>query len=166
MFSIICLKRAQVLMVCGCLHFSAHAADPLPANLTGTWATGKSLYDGSDKQTEMYLLADGFGLLAGSTTPAQRADGSDDGKPGPRAIIGFPVRANVTSDGLLVKPFLPNGVQSAKLEKASFPCLYSVTSQTLTCNAPTGETFTMRRRSETVPEDALRTIAEIKGSID
>ncbi|SEN61686.1 hypothetical protein SAMN05428959_102626 [Duganella sp. CF517] len=75
----------------------AHATDVLRRHLTGTWGTAASLHAGATGQTELLLLADGFGVLSGSTPPAVRRDGIDDGKAPPRAIIGFPLRA--TADG-------------------------------------------------------------------
>ncbi|MYM75158.1 hypothetical protein GTP56_23590 [Duganella sp. FT134W] len=87
------MDRILTLLCATLLHLTANAADVVPAHLTGEWGTGASLYDGKQDQADVYLLPDGLGMMAGSSAPAHRADGVDDGKPGPRALVGFPVHA-------------------------------------------------------------------------
>lgn len=42
----------------GALALPVNAADVLPTHIVGTWGTGASLYGGTDKQAEIYLLAE------------------------------------------------------------------------------------------------------------
>src|SRR4051812_37231015 len=110
------MRSIWLCLLCssGLIPLTVDAADVLPTHIIGTWETGSSLYDGKANQTEFYLLADGFGMAAGSTAPAVRTDGVDDGKPGPRAIIGFPVQASMNGDTLAVRPLLPKEQREIK----------------------------------------------------
>ena len=78
------MKRLIPLLFAFAWHVSAHAADPLPAHVAGSWGSA---------QTVMYLQADGDGLMAGAAPPATGADNA-------RPIIGFPVRAALDGDTL------------------------------------------------------------------
>ncbi|MGF6274264.1 hypothetical protein ABIB38_002644 [Massilia sp. UYP11] len=68
----------------------------MPAHLADTWGTAESLYGGEAGQSQMYLDSDGYGVMAGSTSPPTRIDGKDDEGPQVRALIGFPLRAGIT----------------------------------------------------------------------
>ncbi|MYN19708.1 hypothetical protein GTP81_23470 [Rugamonas sp. FT107W] len=151
-----------LILSCGALSLSANAVDVLPAHLVGTWGTGASLYDGVDKQSEIYLLPDGFGMAAGSTEPARRADGVDDGKPGPRAIIGFPVRAVLEGETLSVRVLLPKNQPAMKDDNVALSCRHERTGEKLTCTGPDGVPMTMSRRSVSVSDDVVRTIEQIR----
>lgn len=151
-----------LLLSCAAVSLSAHAADVLPAHIIGTWGTGASLYDGAERQAEIYLLADGFGMAAGSTPPAHRADGVDDGKPGPRAIIGFPVRAALEGDTLSLRVLLPKEQQEMKRDKLTLSCHYERAGEKLTCTGPDGVPMAMTRRSASVEEEIVRTVSQVR----
>lgn len=151
-----------LILSCAALSPSANADDVLPAHLVGTWGTGASLYDGVDKQSEIYLLADGFGMAAGSTPAARRADGVDDGKPGPRAIIGFPVRAVLEGETLSVRVLLPKNQPAMKDVNAALSCRYERTSEKLTCTGPDSVPMAMTRRSVSVSDEIVRTIDQVR----
>jgi hypothetical protein len=160
------LKGLGSFLFCGVFHVIANAGEALPAHLTGSWGTGASLYEGGEKQSEMHLRADGFGLLAGSGSAPRRVDGVDDGKPAPRAIIGFPVRAELNGTKLAVHLVLPKGVQASNAGSMGLACRYEVAGPALICQGPDGEEIKMLRRSETVAVDVLRTIDAVRASGD
>lgn len=139
-----------------------HAADAVPPHLVGSWGTAESLHAGTTGQSELHLDVDGLGIMAGSTAPAVRADGKDDGKPGPRAIIGFPVRAAWDGDALTVRPDYP-GKDGAKLDpRLAFLCRHAPAEPTLTCTGPDGIARVMKRRSETLQADSAKAIEDFR----
>jgi hypothetical protein len=155
------MHRFSTLLCGALLHLSVNAADVVPAHLTGTWGTGASLHDGKDEQTELYLLPDGYGAIAGSTPPMPRKDGADDGKPAPRVIMGFPLHARMDGDTLMLRPFLPKGVPGMKGE-IIIPCHYEQAERTLSCTTPDKpKTFVMKRRDETIPADVEKMLAQV-----
>jgi hypothetical protein len=156
------VSRFSLLALCMFSHFLVHAAETLPRHVTGTWGTAESLYAGATEQTELLLLADGFGAMQGSTPPASRIDGSDDGKAAPRAIIGFPLRATVDGDTITAKPFLPGGQQAAEMARIAISCRYQPAGPTLTCVGPSGVPIVMSRRSETVAPEAVKMIEALR----
>ena len=156
------LSGFSLLTLCMSWPLLAHAADALPRHLTGTWGTAESLYAGAEGQTELLLLADGFGAMQGSTPPASRIDGSDDGKVAPRAIIGFPLRATAEGDTITAKPFLPGGQQAEKMARITISCRYEPAGPTLTCIGPSGGPMVMSRRSDTVAPEAAKMIEGLR----
>lgn len=145
-----------------CWHMAAHAGDGLPSHLAGTWGTAASLYEGSIGQSHMYLLEDGRGALLGSTPPGKRADGIDDGKPGPRALIGFPIRTTLDGDSLFAQAISPDGKQAEEYAKARFTCQYSAAQPTLTCKMPRGEELVLSRQSDTVAAEVASMIEALR----
>jgi hypothetical protein len=143
---------------------TASAADVLPDYVTGTWGTASSLYDGVNKQSGIYLLADGFGVLAGSTPAGRRVDGINDGKPGPRAIIGFPVRATLDGNTLSVRTLLPKDQRGLKDNGVTIRCQYEPEGPKLVCAGQDGILIGMTRRSESVTEEIVLTIDKIRTS--
>lgn len=137
------MKRLIPLLLAGACHLAAHAADTLPAHIAGSW---------SSAQTVMYLQADGDGLMAGSAPPAREADNA-------RAIVGFPVRATLDGDTLLLRPSLPNG---APVENVVMTCRYDATAPAFTCTGPDKTPFILRRLGATVPPAATSTLAGLK----
>jgi len=153
------------LLLAGACHLAAHAADTLPAHAAGSWGTAASLQAGDTAQTVMYLQADGYGLLAGSTPPARRMDGADDGKPAPRAIIGFPLRAALDGDTLQLRPFSPQGApadQAAQVASIVMTCRYDASAPSFTCTGPDKTPIVLRRLGATLPPEAAATIAALK----
>ncbi|MGV7207616.1 nuclear transport factor 2 family protein [Oxalobacteraceae bacterium A2-2] len=131
----------------------------LPSYLTGKWSTAESLFAGTDKQSEVQLRADGYGLMAGSSAAPHRIDGKDDGKPLPRAIIGFPTRAALDGDGLVLTPFMPGA--PAQQRDLKFHCRYDPSGPALVCIGPDKVVLTMKRRSDTVEAEAVRMLDAI-----
>ena len=159
------MKRLIPLLLAGACHLAAHAADPLPADVAGSWGTAESLQAGETAQTVLYLQTDGYALMAGSTPPARRMDGVDDGKPGPRAIIGFPVRATLDGTMLYLRPFLPQGApadQAAKVANILMTCRYDAGAPSVTCEGPDKTPFVLHRLGATLPPEATSTIAGLK----
>lgn len=62
----------KLVLQCSSFQMAAHAAEGLPPHIVGTWATGSSLFEGTAAHAEMYFLADGIGIMAGSA-PASMA---------------------------------------------------------------------------------------------
>jgi hypothetical protein len=158
------MKRLiPLLFACAC-QMSAHAADPLSADVAGSWGTAASLNAGGTAQTVMYLQADGYGLMAGSTPPVQRADG--DGKAGPRAIVGFPVRAALDGDTLQLRALLPKGAPADQASAVVMTCRYDAAAPAFTCTGPDKTPFVLHRLGATLPPEAVATIAGLKAQAD
>jgi hypothetical protein len=153
-----CLKRWCLLAFFSSISLTAIASDVLPSHLAGTWGTGASLWDGKDKQFEAYLLADGYGMIAGSTAPARRTDGVDDGKPGPRVIMGFPFRAKLEGLVLTAQLFNPSSEKGKSKGSQTLSCRFDMTGPSLECMTPDGTKNIMKKRSESVPVEVLQTI--------
>ncbi|XLZ70731.1 hypothetical protein ABT364_01835 [Massilia sp. SR12] len=156
------IQRLSLLLLFCLCHLAASAGNALPPNLTGTWATGASLYEGATSQGELHLFSDGFGLMVGSSPPPKRTDGVDDGKPGPRVIMGFPVRVTQEKDVLLARPFQPGGKEDRELAKITIYCHHDASAASLTCKTPDGVALPMKRRSETVPDDVAKTMDTLR----
>ncbi|SDF54952.1 hypothetical protein SAMN05428966_1176 [Massilia sp. PDC64] len=159
------MKRLiPLLLACAC-HLAAHAADTLPAHVAGSWGTAESLQAGDTAQTVLYLQTDGYGLMAGSTPPAKRMDGVDDGKPGPRAIIGFPLRATLDGATLHLRPFSLQGApadQAAKVANIVMTCRYDAGVPSIACEGPDKASLVLHRLGATLPPEATSTIAGLK----
>ena len=137
------MKRLiPLLLACAC-QLAAHAADTLPAHVAGSWGSA---------QTVMYLQADGDGLMAGSAPPATAADNA-------RPIVGFPVRAALDGDTLLLRPSLPKGAPAVDVVMT---CRYDAAAPSFTCTGPDKTPFVLQRLGATVPPEATATIAGLK----
>ncbi|QJD92476.1 hypothetical protein HH213_21695 [Duganella dendranthematis] len=98
---------------------------------------------------------------AGSSAPARRTDGVDDGKPGPRTLIGFPLHARMDGDTLVLHPFLPEGVPGMKAE-FDINCRHAQADQTLTCTWPDNKSILLKRRGDTVPAEVMRMLDQVE----
>lgn len=159
------MQRALALVLALACPLAAHGADTLPVHIAGSWGTAASLYAGDSAQNLMHLRADGYGMMAGSAPPAKRLDGDDDGKPAPRAVIGFPVRAALDGDMLTVHPFLPEGASAdaaAQAARVAIACRYAAADPTLTCTGPDGTPFVLRRLGATLAPDVAAAIDAVK----
>jgi hypothetical protein len=142
----------------GALHFVVSAAEVLPVHLIGTWGTAESLYEGTDKQTEVHLLTDGYGIVVGSTQALQRVGGLSDGQPGPRAIVGFPVEAVLNGDVLMLRVLWPAKAPVQESGGPALACRYDRAGPTLACTGPDGVPMMLKRRSEVVSAATTQTI--------
>lgn len=146
-------RRAALGALLAALHLCAAAEEALPDYLTGFWGTAASLYAGTAKQVHFHIRADGYGIFAGSSSPGIRADGVDDGKPAPRAIIGFPFKATLEGEALIVHPFLPGQKLTQKQASLVITCRYEAEGPSLTCAGPDPKepAMIMSRQSEAIP---------------
>lgn len=151
-----------VFPLLGSLHLLVSAAEVFPVHLIGTWGTAQSLYEGTDKQTEVHLLADGYGIVVGSTQVPQRAGGISDGKPGPRAILGFPVRAALNGEVLMLRVLWPAKAPVQDSEGPALACHYAPAGPTLACTGPDGVPMMLKRRSEVVSAETTQTIRALQ----
>jgi hypothetical protein len=150
------VKRLIPLALAIAWHLAAHAADTLPAHVAGSWGTADSLHAGATEQTVMYLQADGFGLMGGSSPPARGADGA------PRAIAGFPVRAALEGDTLRLRPALPKGAPADLAASVVMTCRYDAAAPSFTCTGPDKVPIVLRRLGATLPPEAATAIAGLK----
>jgi hypothetical protein len=151
-----------IVMLATLWHPFLLAAEAVPTHLAGTWGTGESLQSDEAGQAELYLAVDGFGVMAGSTSAPVRADGQDDGKPAPRGVIGFPVRAVMEGDALKLRLELP-GKNGAKLDpRMFFLCRHAPEGPTLRCTGPDGKAMVMKRRSETVSPEGAKLMEDLR----
>jgi hypothetical protein len=152
------VKRALLLGLAVAWQLTAHAADVIPAHLTGVWGTAESLYAGTTGQSELHLQADGFGVLVGSSASPTLSSGPDKGKPGPRVVMGFPVRATWDGDIVTVAVFMPG----EKNIPGPLPCRHEASGATLTCTMPDRGESVMKRRSTTLPVDSVKLLKEMQ----
>lgn len=154
------MKRLIPLALAIAWHLTALAADTLPTHVAGSWGTADSLHAGTTEQTVMYLQADGYGLMAGSTPPATGTDGN--GNAGPRAIVGFPVRAALDGTTLRLLPVLPKGTPADLAASAVMICRYDAAAPSFTCTGPDKVPMVLHRLGATLPPEAATTIAGLK----
>jgi hypothetical protein len=155
------MKRAFALAVAVACHLAAHAS-PVPAFLTGSWSTSASPNDDRGAHNDLYLEADGYGVIVFSTAAAPIAG---DDKSSARVIMGFPLRSTFERVTLTLHPFLPNakpGENAENLSQAVFTCRYEAVSSTLTCTDPDGKVSAMRRYSEKIPNEVTRMIEAVR----
>jgi hypothetical protein len=161
------MKQLSVLVCCGALSLAANAAAILPENMQGSWGTSASLWIGKGPQAELHLTADGFGLFIGSSHEGTRADGVDNGKSGPRAVMGFPVQA--TSDGetlsLRARGFTERDIK--ELAGMVISCSHEAEGPTITCIGPGPDKTPIRmtRRGEAMPADIVQMIEKAREKI-
>lgn len=147
------------------LAVAASATDFLPSCLTGTWDTAETLFAGETGQVEIYLQPDGLGIMIGSAPPARRIDGKDDGKPGLRAIAGFPLRAIVEGDTLTARPIALDPREEEKARRTVITCSFEAAGPTLTCAAPGHPRLVMKRRSDTNPVESVRMLEAVRSRL-
>lgn len=155
------MKRALLLGVAAAWQLSARAADAIPPHLTGVWSTAESLYGGTTGQSELYLLADGRGVIAFSSKPGVHSTGPDKGKPAPnmRVILGSLLRAAVDGDTLILRPFGTARDRVPEPERITISCRHEASGPALACDTPGEPGTLMKRRSETVPQEMAGMIA-------
>ncbi|SFC62697.1 hypothetical protein [Massilia yuzhufengensis] len=157
------LAKRAILFALAAWQLSATAADVIPAHLVGVWGTAESLYAGTTAQAELYLQADGTGMLVGSSAPALHATGADKGKPDPtmRVVLGVPLRATLEGDVLSAQPFGMPGDRMPPPEEIRVACRYDGASATLACKGPKPPDMLMKRRSATLPAEAVKAISDV-----
>lgn len=141
-------------------------AGELPAALTGFWGTADSLNEGTASQGHLHLMADGVGALIGSTPAPQRIDGAPgDGRPAPRAVIGFPVLATFADAVLTVQPLALRPRDAEKARHAVFSCRYQADVPALECGMPNKSMLTLTRRANAVPADVAAQIEAMRAHL-
>lgn len=155
------MKRGLLLGLAIAWQMPALGADPIPPHLTGVWATADSLYAGTTAQSELYLQADGSGMIIGSPPPPVRLDGPERGTAAQnmRAVLGLPLRAVAEAEVLTLHPFWKGAGPGA--EKAGFSCRYLAQGPALACVGSDRRDMLMKRRSSTVPPDAVAAIGAV-----
>ena len=158
------MRKNLTILLAALWQLPSLAADRIPDRLTGSWSTAESLYAGSTGQTEMHLLADGFGVLAGSTPPAQENGGppTDPAVHAPRAIVGFPFQATLQGEELILRPLIPNAGQSPAAKDMVLSCRYDPTAPSITCTGPDGVPMVLARRSKTVPAEVTQLVDSLR----
>ncbi|MCC2971335.1 hypothetical protein [Massilia sp. IC2-476] len=152
--------KSLLLALAAACPLLALADDVLPGHLVGVWGTAESLYAGTTAQSELHLLANGTGIMAGSSPPAISI--ADPGKinPNMRAVVGFPVRATSDGDRLSLQPAMPPERNSPTPEEARFVCRYDGGGPTLTCSVKGRPEIVMKRRSDSVEEKTAEMIRD------
>jgi hypothetical protein len=137
----------------------------MPSHLVGTWGTGASLWAGDEKQTELHLLADGFGALAGSSPPARRLDGVKQDR-APRVIMGFPFMATLDGNKLTLVAQIPKNDHDKESAGFAVICHHEAAGSTLTCIGPDMLPIVMKRRSDTVSAEFLNNIEKLRPKLE
>lgn len=150
-----------VLALPGC----ALAPRSTPPHLLGTWGTADSLREGDTAQTQMYIAADGLGLIVGSSPPPTRLDGMPIGPNPPRVIMGFPLRVAVSGDILVARIVLFDPREAHEVERNKIVCRYEFAGPVLSCRMPRDQPIRMTRRDMPLSEDAERLLAQIRADV-
>ena len=128
------------------------AAEPLPPHLTGTWSTGKLAHAEGSKQVDLYLKADGFGVLLGSRY-AQAATGTAGARSHPDQFLAMAIEATLEGDMLTTRPVVPDNRHSAEVASKTLVCQYAARGPALACADPQGVVIDMQRQSDTITAD-------------
>lgn len=155
------MKRGLLLGLAIAWQMPALGADPIPPHLAGVWATADSLYAGTTAQSELYLQADGSGMIVGSAPPPVCLDGPARGTAAAnmRAVLGLPLRAVAEAEVLTLHPFWKGTGPGA--QQARFSCRYLAQGPALACVGSDKRDMLMTRRSSTLPPDAVAAIDAI-----
>lgn len=153
------MKRALALALAAACQFPAMAEEVIPSQLTGVWGTAESLFAGTTGQLELYLYADGFGLMIGSSAPSVISSGPDKGKPGMRITMGIPLWAKFDGATLTGQLFNPSNPQDTA---PPLSCRYEETGPALRCTTPDGRASVMKRRSSSLNPEIVQMIDEMR----
>jgi hypothetical protein len=156
------LKPALLLALAAACPSSALADAVVPAHLAGVWGTAESLYAGTTAQSELHLLANGTGIMAGSSPPMSYTAGPDKGKIDPtmRAVLGFALRASVDGDRVVLQLVAPPEANGPTPEEARFACRYQAGGPTLACSVKGRPDIVMKRRSDSVDDKTAEMIGD------
>ena len=141
----------------------AAQAQSLPPRLTGAWHG--TAPDKPTQSVDLYLAADGLGLMVGSVeaTPMPGAV-IEPGKPAPRIVAGLPARATLEGQTLTLQPFLPGAKPEPvkPMAQPAFTC--QVDDPSMTCSGPDRSNFVLTRTGESLPDDAAAMIGQLRAA--
>lgn len=140
----------------------ASIAAPLPPHITGTWGMEKTPDVDLIKHLDMYLEANGSGVLIGSITQAKVINGTDDEKSIPQSFISTPIEAVLQGDMLTTRPSDPSGRYADEVARMTLTCHYEATDPTLRCADRNGVIISLRRHSEAITADVAKMLAVIR----
>lgn len=143
------------------LHACAAGTRTTPPHLLGIWSTAESLFSGDTEQSQLYIAADGLGLIVGSSKPPQRMDGTPLGQ-NARVVLGFPLRVAVTGDTLTARLIIDDPREAHEVERSKIICHYEVAGPALRCVMPLGPPVRMIRRSAALHEESEDMLAETR----
>lgn len=135
------------------------AATPLPPQLAGTW-TERSPFAGGTRQIDLYLEADGSGMLFGARTPGPAAAGTD--KVEPTAFLAMPIEATLDGDVLTTRPSMTANDRAGDAARMTLTCRVAATGPDLRCTDPAGVVIAMQRRSGTATADVADRLALVR----
>jgi len=135
------------------------AATPLPPRLAGTW-TERSPFAGGMRQIDLYLEADGSGMLFGARMPVPTAGaGAQVEVP---AFFAMPIEATLDGDVLTTRPTMTDNDAAADAARMTLTCRVDATGPGLRCTDPTGAVVAMQRRSATATADVANRLALVR----
>ncbi|MYN47158.1 hypothetical protein GTP23_19125 [Pseudoduganella sp. FT93W] len=138
-------------------------APKLPAHLAGSWGTNESLFAGTASQAQLYLAPDGLGVLAASSSaPVPAGSAPATSGPAPRAIIGFPVQAELDKGGLRLQVLMPQKTQLQEAPGMVFVCSYDAAAPMLTCTGPNKDVLRLARLSEKLSDEAQTQLEQLR----
>ena len=135
------------------------AATPLPPQLAGTW-TERSPFAGGMRQVDLYLEADGSGMLFGARTPGPRAGA--DAKAEAPAFLAMPIEATLDGDVLTTRPTMTDNDPTGDTARMTLTCRVDATGPALRCTDPAGAVVAMRHRSATATADVAERLALVR----
>jgi hypothetical protein len=158
------IKYARMFMLVLAVSWPALAstAGPLPPQITGTWGMEKTPDMHGTKHVDMYLEANGSGMLVGSTIHTKHINGTDDEKSGPQSFISMPIETALQGDTLTTRPFDSSGRYAEEVARMTLTCHYEASGPTLRCADRRGVIISMQRRSETITADVAEMLAVIR----
>lgn len=135
-----------------------NAAPHLLPALTGTWSSLSTPFGHGTKKIDLYLEADGTGMLIGSTTSRHTNAGADKAL-APDAILGMRISATLDGDILTTRPSAPTGGNVRAVADMTLKCKYDAPGSTLQCTDPQGVTINLQRSSASMTADVAQILA-------
>lgn len=132
-----------VIMLCA---LSAEAADVLPAQCVGVWATEDSVFNGSALigGTAIYLDSNGDGAIVGAPLPVQMC-----GERYCAPIIGVKIHATMDSDGSTIRA----SVSDYGDKKIDLKIAYDAVTRVLTMPSKNEKVQRLLRREAMLPDE-------------
>ena len=138
------------------------AATPLPPQLAGTW-TERSPYAGGTRQIDLYLEADGSGMLFGARTPGPAA--GTGAKVEAPAFLALPIAATLDGDVLTTRPSMTDNDPAGDAARMTLTCRVAANGANLRCTDPAGVVVAMERRSPTATADVAERLALVRAKL-
>jgi hypothetical protein len=126
--------------------------------MVGTWSTAESADEKGTRHLELYVGADGAGVLVGFVTPAGGAHGT-------RQFMAMPIQATLEGAVLVTRPSMADEKHAQQATRMTLTCRYDSLRLALACTDPNGVGITMQRRSESMTAELAEALAIVRSQM-